>query len=485
MTSFFILSFVAIYFLILFVISYITGKNADTKSFFLANKQAPWYLVAFGMIGDSLSGITYLSVPGAVGKSNFYYLQVVFGYTLGYIVIAKILLPLYYRMNLTSIYSYLLERFGNVSQKTGSFFFLLSRTLGAALRLYLSANVFQVFVFDKFGIPFSVTLSVIIIFMFIYTYQGGIKTLVWTDSLQSLFLVAGVILSIAAIGTKMNWGVTEMSHQISTSPYTNLFNWHWQEKQFFLKQFFSGAFIAIVMTGLDQNMMQKNLSCKSLGDAQKNLYWFSGIVVIVNIFFLSLGVLLYLYSTANGMEIPSKTDHLFPLLALNHLGLFASMVFILGLTAATFNSADSVLTTLTTSFCVDFLNVENPGKYSEKQKTGIRHKVQISFGIVLLLLILGFQSFIDDAVINAVLTMAGYTYGPLLGMFAFGIFTNQKPIDKFVPMVCILAPVICFFIANNSKQLFGGYEFGFELLILNGALTFLGLWALAKKKDLR
>lgn len=478
-----ILAFVALYFLILLIISYITGKNADTKSFFLANKQAPWYLVAFGMIGDSLSGVTYLSVPGAVGKSNFYYLQVVLGYTLGYIVIAKVLLPLYYRMNLTSIYSYLLERFGKVSQKTGSFFFLLSRTLGAAIRLFLSANVFQVFVFDKFGIPFAVTLTVIIIFMFIYTYQGGIKTLIWTDSLQSLFLVAGVILSIIVIGREMNWGVGEMVGKILNSPYSDVFNWHWQEKQFFFKQFFSGAFIAIVMSGLDQNMMQKNLSCKSLGDAQKNLYWFSGIVVLVNIFFLSLGALLYLYSNAKGIGIPPKTDHLFPLLALNHLGVFASLVFILGLTAATFNSADSVLTTLTTSYCVDFLDMEKENKYSEKQKTWLRHNVQIVFGFILLFLILGFKSFINDAVINAVLTMAGYTYGPLLGLFTFGIFMKQKPKDIYVPVVCVVAPILCFFIDKYSQQIFLGYEFGFELLILNGGLTFLGLWGISGRKE--
>ncbi len=475
-----IISCIAGYFSILLLIAWWTSRNADSKGYFLGNKASPWYAVAFGMISDSLSGVTFISVPGAVGSSNFSYLQLVLGYVIGYYVIGSVLLPLYYRLNLTSIYTYLLQRFGAYSQKTGSFFFLLSRTLGAAGRLFLAAGVIQLFVFDHFGIPFWLSVSVIIILMLVYTYKGGIKTLVWTDTFQSAFLLLGVVLSIAAISSELNLSFSGMTETVANSNYSKVFFWDWQAKSFFPKQFFGGMFIAIVMTGLDQNMMQKNLSCKSLGEAQKNIYWFSIVMAIVNVFFLSLGALLYAYSESKGIAIPAKTDNLFPMLALQHLGTFAGLVFIIGLTAATFSSADSVLTTLTTSFYIDFLDVDNRN-YSEKKKTNVRHIIHISFAVLLLLVILVFKAMNNAAIIDTVLMLAGYTYGPLLGMFAFGLFTKQKVNDTLVPLICVLSPLICYYLNLNSVEWLGGYKFGNELLLLNGAITFAGLWIIRKK----
>lgn len=440
------------------------------------------------MIGDSLSGVTFISVPGAVGGAQFSYFQLVLGYFVGYFVISYVLLPLYYRLNLTSIYSYLQQRFGNASQKTGSFFFLLSRTLGAAGRLFLAAGVLQIFVFNHFNVPFTLSVSIIIALMLIYTYRGGIKTLVWTDSFQSTFLLLGVILSIIAIASELNLDFSGIVTSVSESKYSQVFFWDINEKSYFWKQFLGGAFIAIAMTGLDQNMMQKNLSCKSLSEAQKNINSFSFVVVIVNLFFLSLGALLYIYAANKGLAADilagkAPTDELFPSLALNHLGAFAGLAFIVGLTAATFSSADSVLTTLTTSFYIDFLKLDE-SKVSEKKKTSSRHIIHVGFAVLLLFVIILFDVLnADNAVINTILTVAGYTYGPLLGLFAFGLFTKMNVHDKLVPVVCVLSPVLCYFISYNSVSWFGGYKFGHELLILNGLLTFIGLIIISKKRN--
>lgn len=483
MTTTIILGSIVLYFSLLLLISWYTSRNADSQSYFNGNKQSPWYLVAFGLIGDSLSGVTFISVPGAVMNQQFGYMQLVLGYLLGYLVIAQVLLPLYYRLNLTSIYSYLGTRFGNNSQKTGSFFFILSRLIGAAFRLYISATVLQLFIFDQWNIPFWLTVSIIIILILIYTYRGGIKTLVWTDTLQSGFLLMGVILSIVAIASALDLNFVEMVQTVRNSEYTQVFFWDWHEKSFFFKQFFSGAFIAIVMTGLDQNMMQKNLSCKSLGEAQKNIYWFSFVLIFVNIFFMSLGALLYTYANEMSIALPAKTDQLFPLLALNHLGLFASIVFILGITAATFSSADSVLTTLTTSFCIDFLKHDPANE--NKSHLRVRHFIHVLFAILLLGVIIVFQKINNDAVINSVFTAAGYTYGPLLGLFAFGLFTKINIRDKWVPFVCLVSPIVVWILDKNSVAWLNGYKFGFELLMLNGLITFIGLMLLKKKYDLK
>ena len=482
MSPLLILLCIASYFSFLLLIAWFTSRNASNAAYFLGNKASPWYAVAFGLIGDSLSGVTFISVPGQVAAAQFSYFQIVLGYVLGYVVIAQLLLPLYYRLNLTSIYSYLRERFGPLSQKTGSLFFLLSRTTGAAARLYLAANVIQFFVFDRWHIPFWFTVGSIIVLILVYTVKGGIRTLVWTDTFQSTFLLLGVVLSIAAIASELDLGITQMVGVIHRSEYGQIFFWDWHDRRYFWKQFFSGAFIAIVMTGLDQNMMQKNLSCRSLKDAQKNIYWFTVVMVFVNALFLSLGALLYHYAKLKGIEIPKETDRLFPMLALQHLGSFAAIVFIIGLTAATFSSADSVLTTLTTSFCIDILGIDQKAAMTEPEKTSLRHKVHLTFALVLLLVILGFKILNTDAVINAIFTLASYTYGPLLGLFAFGLFSRSRVKDRFVPIICLLSPVLCFALNAKSVEWLHGYQFGFELLILNGLLTYSGLCLIRKRQ---
>jgi Na+/proline symporter len=477
-----ILACVAVYFGFLLAIGWITGRRADGAGYFLGNKRSPWYIVAIGLIGDSLSGVTFISVPGQVGTAKCSYLQVVFGYVVGYLIIAQVLLPLYYRLNLTSIYAYLGSRFGRSAELTGASFFLLSRTLGAAARLYLAANVFQTFVFEPLGIPFALAVSVIIGLMLVYTWQGGIKTLVWTDSFQSLFLVFGVVMSIGIIASDLGLGLGALVTAVVESPLSQVFVWDWRAPDQFWKQFTSGAAIAVVMTGLDQNSMQKNLSCRSLWAAQKNLYTFSVILVAVNVFFLALGVLLYEYVKLRGIPAPAQADQLFPMLAFQHLGAGAALVFVLGLTAATFNSADSVLTTLTTSFCVDFLGFERRTDWTEAARARWRHGVHFGFAIVLLGAILVFKAINQGSVIQLVLKMAGYTYGPILGLFALGLWTRVRVGGPMVPVVCGVAPVLCAVLARSSAQWFGGYEFGFELLILNGALVAGGLVLLARSR---
>ncbi len=484
MSPFVILVFILLYFGILVGISYITGKNADNNDFFIGNRKSHWYLIAIGMIGDSLSGVTFISVPGTIEKAQFSYMQVVLGYFVGYILIAQVLLPLYYKLQLTSIYSYLLQRFGPLSQKTGSFFFLISRLLGAAGRLFLAVSTIQIFVFNQLGVPFIFTVFIMILLMLVYTFKGGIKTLVWTDTFQSVLLLFGLIAAIVAIVSQLDLPVSELWGKIQDGGYTKTFFWDSQSKHYFWKQFLGGMFIAATMTGLDQNMMQKNLSCPSLKDAQKNIYSFSFIVVFVNLLFLFMGALLFVYAHEKGIILPTKSDEVFPSLALNHLGDAASLAFIIGLTAATFSSADSVLTTLTTSFCIDFLNYESRKDWTEEQKTKWRKIIHISFSIVLFFIIIAFQEYNNDAIINTVLSIANYTYGPLLGLFAFGLITKRNTMDRLVPLICVLSPILCLILNKNSKMWFGGYEFGYELLIINGLITFTGLYLFQKKKAL-
>ena len=464
-----ILSIIAIYFLVLILISYFTGKSDSNDAFFLGNKQSPWYIVSFGMIGATLSGVTFISVPGWVADSQFSYMQMILGMTAGYIVIANVLMPIYYRMNLTSIYAYLGDRFGESTHQTGAFFFLLSRTIGASFRLYLVANVMQIAIFDAWNVPFWLTVSLTIILIWIYTFRSGIKTIIWTDTLQTLFMLLAVGVSIWLISDKMGLGLVELSHTIRQSQYSQVF--FWEGKQHFLKQFLSGAFLAIVMTGLDQDMMQKNLSCRSLSDAKKNMYSFSVVLIVVNIFFLALGAMLYLYAEQIGIDI-TKGDDLFPLVALKaDLGLGVGIFFILGLIAAAYSSADSALTSLTTSFCVDFLNIEQK---AERQQVQTRKWVHVGFSVVLVLAILIFKAINDDSVISALFKVAGYTYGPLLGLFAFGIFTKWNIKERVVPIVAVLSPLIAYFL-----QLY--IPFGFELLMVNGGIMFLGLCLLIKR----
>jgi Na+/proline symporter len=470
-----------VYTILLFVITWITARRANSASFFIGNKASPWYIVAYGMVGASLSGVTFMSVPGYVGTTQFSYLMIVAGYLLGYIVISFVLLPLYYRLNLTSIYSYLDQRFGFWSYKTGSFFFILSRVIGASFRMFLVVNVLQIFVFDSWGIPFSVTVMIFILLIILYTFRGGIKTIIWTDTLQTTFMLLAVILTIGLITQGLNLDIKEMAGKVFKSDYTKVFVWDWAPRNNWLKQLISGMFITITMTGLDQEMMQKNLSCRNLRDAQKNMLSFSVVLIMVNFIFLFLGATLYTYATSKGIAIPARTDDLFPTLAIHYLGPFAGLVFVIGLISAAYPSADGALTALTTSFCIDFLGLPNRKNLSEKKKTNIRYMVHIGFALVLLTVIILFRAINDRAVIDKLFTVAGYTYGPLLGLYAFGLFTKKPLKDKWVPLIAIMSPVICYFISDNSEFLFNGYKFGFELLILNGMITYLGLWILSRK----
>ena len=476
------------YFAILFVISWVTGRKADAKTFFNANKSSPWYLVAFGMIGASLSGVTFISVPGAVGDDLWHYMQIVFGYLLGYAGIALILMPLYYRLNLLSIYGYLEQRFGINAYKTGAVFFLLSRIVGASLRLYLVGLVLQLAIMDHFGIPFWATVLISIALIFLYTFRGGIKTVVWTDTLQTFFMLLGAGITVYLISQELGLSLSDLPTTIRESGLSKIFVWDWAPGSNFFKQFISGAFIALTMTGLDQDMMQKNLTCRTLKDAQKNVFWFSVVLIFANLLFLSLGVLLYVYGMEMGLvervflegcEIrvldPTtgemmcrKTDELFPLLSLNFLGPVVGSVFVLGVIAAAYSSADSALTALTTSFCVDILNFEKRTDESAKLRT--RYLVHIGFAFILFVTILGFNAWNNDAVIFEIFRAAGYTYGPLLGMFAFGMFTSWKTRDGWIPAICIICPLITYFIAQSDFQV------GFLILPINGLLTFLGLW---------
>ncbi|HRG01998.1 MAG TPA: sodium:solute symporter [Bacteroidia bacterium] len=492
MSPILIISCIGLYFGGLLLIAYLTSKNSTADSYFSGNHASPWYAVAFGMIGDSLSGVTYISVPGKVGGANFSYLQLVLGYFVGYFIISKILLPIYYKMNLISIYTYLETRFGKHTQKTGAFFFILSRILGASGRLYLAAGVIQFFVFDQIEsvhIPFWLSVSVILVLMLLYTYKGGIKTLVWTDTFQSLFLVLGVVVSIAIIIDKMDIGFGQAVSNIASSEYSKTFFWDWHKSNFFVKEFIGGVFIAVAMTGLDQNMMQKNLSCKSLGEAQKNIFWFSVVMVIVNVFFLSLGVLLYQYYAHSLIDLPMNaetgkviTDKVFPNLALNHLGIFAGLIFIIGLTAATFSSADSVLTTLTTSTYVDMLEYDRNTTLTEEQKSKRRTYIHIGFAVILWLVIIVFDILNQRAIIDTILMLAGYTYGPLLGLFAIGLFTKMNLNDRLVPIICVVAPVLTYVLANYAVKPYSSYEIGNELIIINAGVTVLGLLFVKRKE---
>ena len=466
------------FFTALFLISWFSSRNSNPETFFTGNRQSPWYLVAFGMVGATISGVTFISVPGEVGSSGWSYFQFILGNFVGYWVIALVLLPLYYKRNLVSIYTYLDQRFGLRSYKTGSFFFMLSQTIGASFRLYLVAVVLQISFFDALGIPFWVTVLTTITLIWLYTYKAGIKTVVWTDTLQTVFILFSVVITIVVVLKQLDMGFGEMVGTILDHPYSKVFDWEWQSKTNFFKQFVAGIAITIVMTGLDQNMMQKNLTCKNQREAQKNLFWFSFSFVGANLLFLGLGVLLYHYAEQMGIALPERTDELFPLLAIKYFGAAVGVFFLLGITAAAYSSADSALTALTTAFCIDFLRVD-PKAYST-EKTRI--KVHISFSFIMFLVILLFRIINDQSVVNSVFTVAGYTYGPLLGLFAFGILTTRSTKDLYVPFISVLSPVLCYILSSNSEQWLGGYQFGFELLLLNGFLVFCGLWLFSEKK---
>lgn len=482
MTPLTILTTFLIYTALLLTIAWVTSRVTSREAYFVGNRQSPWYVVAYGMIGTSLSGVTFISIPGEVGNSAFSYMVIVIGYLLGYFVIANLLLPLYYRLKLTSIYTYLQQRLGFWSYKTGAFYFLLSRFIGASFRMFLVINVLQLFVFDKWNIPFGLTVLMFMLLMILYTYRGGIKTIVWTDTLQTTFMLATVILSIFLIMEGTGFSFTEWIDKIHHSDYSAMFHTEWRGRTHWLKQFLSGAFIAIVMTGLDQDMMQKNLSCRNLREAKKNIYWMSVSLIPVNLLILILGASLYLFAEANGIPIPAKTDNLFPIIAIQHLPPVAGIIFLIGLISAAYSSADSALTSLTTSISVDFLNLNERTDWDEKKKTRIRYLTHFMVGMLIVGIIVVFATINDESVINELFTLAGYTYGPLLGMFFFGMFTKREVKDSLVPFIALASPAITYILNSYSEWLFNGYKFGFELLILNGAITFAGLLLIKKTK---
>lgn len=486
-----LLSFIIGYFLVLLVISWLTSrKSSDNDTFFVANRNSKWYLVAFGMIGTALSGVTFISVPGKVGAASgdqFEYFQFVLGNAVGFIVIATVLLPLYYRLQLTSIYSYIEGALGKWSYKTAAGIFLISRIIGSSFRLYLVVIVLQKFIFDSYHIPFAITGLICLILIWSYTFKGGLKTIIITDSLQTFFLVSSVFLSIYFICQSLNYNIFEAAEAIKNSSYSKIFffNDFLSNKFHFAKAFWGGLFITVAMTGLDQDLMQKNLSLKNIREAKKNMFSFTAVFVVINIFFLSVGALLYLYATRYGIKV-EKTDYLYPTIALKYLGIIPAMVFMLGLTAATFATTDSALTALTTSFCVDFLGFGKNKDLNSKKMISIRHYVHIAFSGCMFLTIIIFNSINDGAVVSAIFKVASYTYGPLLGLYSFGLFMSGRQVnDKLVPFICLVSPAICYYLSTNSAQLLGGYVFDNELIIVNGLITFGGLLLTSKKSENR
>ncbi|MBK8517202.1 MAG: sodium:solute symporter [Saprospiraceae bacterium] len=498
-------SFVFGYFLLLLTVAWYTSRNSDNDSFFIGNRNSNWLLVAFGMIGTSLSGVTFVSVPGTVGTAGFGYYQVVLGYFIGYFAIAYILLPLYYKMNLTSIYRFLEERFGKTSYKTGALFFIISRTLGATARMYLVVNILQIFILDTMGVPFILTSFIMLLLILLYTFEGGVKTIVYTDTLQTTFMLLGLIVCIIAIMNKMDYSIGDTFSALSSHGYTDIFNMDFNSSGFFLKQILGGAFITIAMTGLDQEMMQKNISVKTLGGSQKNVITLAIVLLVVNMLFLTLGGLLYLYGAQNGVQ--ATGDDIFPSVALGgYLASGIGVIFIIGLVSALFPSADGALTAMTSSFCIDILGMQKDSLSTDGQKKKTRLKVHLSFTILFFLCVLLFKWIDDKSIIDVILKLAGYTYGPLLGLFAFGIFTKRVVKDKLSIWVCLISPVLIFILdlINNaewfakklamsaestamisqwSESIFSGYKIGIEILILNGICTFAGLWMISKKQN--
>ncbi|WP_339922350.1 sodium:solute symporter [uncultured Cyclobacterium sp.] len=463
---------IAGYFALLLLISYLTSLKSDSLTFYTGNRESPWFLVAFGMVGASLSGVTFISVPGEVGNTQWAYLQFVMGNMVGYAVIGLVLIPLFYKLNLISIYEYLKTRFGQKAYLSGATIFLISQTIGASFRLFLAATVLQLAFFDAFGIPFYASVLTTMVLIWLYTYKSGIKTIVWTDTLQTVFLLLAVVITIIVIGQHLGIDSGALLTIVKDSELSSIFVWEGNTSQNFFKMFAGGIFITIAMNGLDQNVMQKNLTCRNQREAQKNIFWFSITFFLSNLLFLGLGVLLYHYADANGIDLPKATDELFPFLALNHFGTLAGVVFLLGITAAAFSSADSALTALTTSFCIDIINL--PGRQNIDQDKS-RRWIHIGFTFLVFLTIVAFNEVNDRSVVSAVFKAAGFTYGPLLGLFAFGLTNKRAVRDKFVPYICLLSPLLSFILDWNAADWFNGFQFGFEILLVNAAITYIGL----------
>lgn len=482
MSTVLIFSIIIAYFAIIMVISHFTSKKRSDETFFTGDRKSPWFLVAFGMVGAALSGVTFVSLPGMVGNNSFYFFQFILGNVVGYFFITFVLIPLYYKLNLVSIYAYLKERYGKVTYKTGSLYFLVSQSFGASLRLLLAAKILQFAFFDRLNIPFFITVIIILLLVWLYTHKSGIKTIVWTDTMQTFFLILAVLLSIIAIKNSMNLSLSDSISQVTQHKYFKVFDWDLKSGNNFFKQFLSGVLIAIAMMGLDQNMMQKTLTCKNVRDAQKNTLTFSLFLAFTQFLFLGLGIMLYMYAEANQINLPLgpngkflDTDSLFPNLAINYLGVLAGISFLIGIIAASFSSIDSALTALTTSFIYDFLNIS--GKSSEEKKK-IKNKVFFGFSLIVFLIIMAFSASRGD-VISTIFKVAGYTYGPLLGLFLFGMFTDIKIKDKLVPVVCILAPVLTY-ILNYWLATAYQFDFGFINIAVNALITITGLLIIKK-----
>lgn len=490
MENLILIVFIAYTLLILLVAS-LTSKKSSNNTFFTGNRKSPWFVVAYGMIGASLSGVTFMSVPGGVYSGQFTYFGIVLGYIIGYAVIAFILLPLYYKLNLTSIYSYLEIKFGRSSEKTGALLFIISRLVGSAIRMYLVVFVLYEFVFKAWGIPFWIPAVIFILLILVYTFKGGIKTVVWTDTLQTTFLLLAAILTVVIILNKLDISFGELISISTQRGVTKLFETDWTHSKFFVKQILSGAFITITMTGLDQDMMQKNLTCKSLKDAQKNVLTSSFFFVLVNLLFMSLGAALIYYAQETGFQIPKNesgvvvNDKIFPAVAFS-LNQLTSIIFMIGLIAAGYSSADGTLTALTTTFCFDFLHFDKNENFSEKDKVKYRKMIHISFAFLYLIVIIMFRPFHNESLIDKIFEIAGYTYGPLLGLYSFGLFIKNRILkDKYVPIIAIASPIISYILNHYSKELFFGYQFGFEILIVNGLLTFTALLLISKKQKVK
>ena len=492
--------FVIGYFLLLLGVAYYTSRNATNESFFIGNRSSNWMLVAFGMIGTSLSGVTFVSVPGTVGNLNgtgyqgFGYFQVVLGYIFGYAAIAFILIPIYYKLRLTSIYHYLEQRFGKEAYKTGALFFILSRTAGATARLFLVINVLQIFILDQMGVPFIATTALILLMILLYTFEGGVKTIVYTDMLQTSFMLIGLVICLVYILSTMDLSMTSAFSIMNEKGLTSIFNYDINSKSYFLKNLLGGAVIAIAMTGLDQEMMQKNISVSNMKDSQKNIMTFTITMVIVNLLFLFLGGLLYLYLFDKGAMYDGKQllfqgknvigDDLFPTIALFHLPPAIGIIFIIALISALFPSADGALTALTSSFCIDILGIRRKEGLSEAAQKKTRISVHLSFAIIFLLCIMIFKWIDNKSIIGIILDLAGYTYGPLLGLFGFGILTKRKLASGYgVTAICLIAPALCYILSKNADTWFNGYHIGFEMLLINGLVTFLGLFIISTKKS--
>lgn len=477
-----ILIILACYFGILMLISYLTGKKSNNKTFFTGNKQSPWILVAFGMIGTSISGVTFVSVPGMPLSIDMTYMQTVLGFSVGYLVVAHLLLPLYYKLNLTSIYTYLRDRFGNRAYKTGASFFLLSKIIGAAARLYIVVLILQHYVFDRWQVPFIVTTGGIVLLIWLYSHKSGIKTIVWTDALQTFFLLGALVLIIHTVMNDLNFDFTTMIRTVMADERSHIFVFDdWYTKQNFFKQFISGIFITIVMSGLDQDMMQKNLSCRTLKDSQKNMYSYGMAFIPVNLLFLSLGILLAVYAETKNISLPALSDEMLPMFATQYLGSAVIVFFSIGIIAAAFSSADSALTALTTSFCIDILDVE---KFEENRAEKIRKLTHISISVLFILIILVIKAVNNKSIIDAIYIIASYTYGPLLGLFSFGLFTKLKADDKWIPYIAFISPIFCFLLDLVTTR-YTDYRFGYELLMMNGLFTFFGLYLTSVKAQLK